>query len=115
MKSKKEVLLSKKDVAKDTAEQPGTSKQTENLYALTEVETSDDETYIRPESEDDEETTGTSNGEENCSREEERNTTETGSEKETPDDRKMTKEKKKIEPEKMLSPKEMEKPTGKGK
>ena len=107
--SVEEKVLSKRDVAKDVAEQAGTSKQTESYPMLTEEETSDDETYIRPESEDDEETTVTSNSE-NSSREVECKTAGRGIEKAKSDEKKIAEEKKTTESEKTHNPKKMEKP-----
>ena len=118
-KSKKEVILSKRDVAKDTAEKEkaGTSRQRESPEWPTEEETSDDETYIRPESEDDEETTITSRtsprrqtNTENVTTEEEDNTTKIKEKEETPAEKKDAEEKKKAEPEKTSNPKKMENP-----
>ena len=59
-KIKKEVVLSKWDVAKDTTERAWTSDQFVVPQISTEEETSDDETYTMPENEEDEETTSTS-------------------------------------------------------
>ena len=96
--SKKEMILSKRDVVKDTAEKEkaGTSRQRERGSSEwpTEEETSDDETYIRPESEDDEETTITSNSE-NVTTEEEDNTAKIEEEEERPAEKNDAEEKKK--------------------
>ena len=110
-KSKKEMILSKRDVAKDTAEKEkaGTSRVRESPEWPTEEETSDDETYIRPESEDDEETTITSNTE-NVTTEEEDNAAKIKEKEETPAEKKEAEEKKKAEPEKTSNPKKVDKP-----
>ena len=110
-KSEKEVILSKRYVAKDTAEKEkaGTSRQRESPEWPTEEETSDDETYIRPESEDDEETTITSNSE-NVITEEEEDSTAKIEEEERPAEKNEAEEKKKTEPEKTSNPKRMENP-----
>ena len=52
---KKEVVLSKRDDAKDTTEQTGTSRQVEIPQISTEEETTNDETYVMSEDEEDEE------------------------------------------------------------
>ena len=113
-KGKKEVILSKRDVAKDTAEnkKAGTSRPRESPEWPTEEETSDDETYIRPESEDDEETTITSNSENVTTEEDSTAKTE---EEERPAEKNDAEEKKKAEPEKTSNPKKMENPRDKTK
>ena len=105
--SNKEVVLSKRDVAKDTTERVVTSKQFEIPQTSTEEETSDDETYVMPEYEEDEETTSTSKSA-SYSRNEEDICRETDDMGEKPKEQEASNANKKAVSEKMATPKKMD-------